>query len=149
MVSQHCLETGVFLHEMKCNGMTSFMEFMLYFYTVYIKSVVMGFCEILCDIILHNFSALLMSLCSSKICEDIEFCKKMVSFVMAYSFTEPEKPDENDDEDEEDGEIEQKTTPYMVPMADILNHVAKNNAHLDFGKETLKMVAIKSIKKVL
>ena len=36
----------------------------------------------------------------------------------------------------------------MVPMADALNHVAKNNAKLKFGKENLKMVACQSIRKV-
>lgn len=35
----------------------------------------------------------------------------------------------------------------MVPMADILNHVAKNNANLKFEKEALKMVATKNIAK--
>ena len=30
-------------------------------------------------------------------------------------------------------------------MADVLNHVASNNAHLEFGEEELKMVAIKTI----
>ena len=61
----------------------------------------------------------------------------MVAFVMAYSFTEP-PADEFDD----------SPPPMMVPMADILNHVAKNNAHLSFEKEALKMIAIKPIKKV-
>ena len=36
----------------------------------------------------------------------------------------------------------------MVPMADALNHIAKNNAKLKFGKENLKMVACQSIRKV-
>ena len=36
----------------------------------------------------------------------------------------------------------------MVPMADALNHIAKNNAKLKFGKESLKMVACQSIRKV-
>lgn len=74
---------------------------------------------------------------------------KMVAFVMAYSFTEPD--DEEDDDSDEDGDVSKmraKKMPMMVPMADILNHVAHNNAHLDFGKESLKMVATKSIKKV-
>lgn len=69
---------------------------------------------------------------------------------MAYSFTEPDD-EENDDDDDEDGDVSKtraKKMPMMVPMADILNHVAHNNAHLDFGKESLKMVATKSIKKV-
>ena len=41
-----------------------------------------------------------------------------------------------------------KSAPMMVPMADILNHVADNNAHLDFGKDSLKMTAVKPIKLV-
>ena len=49
-------------------------------------------------------------------------------------------------QDEFDYEI--KSSPMMVPMADVLNHVAKNNAKLRFGKENLKMVACQSIKKV-
>ena len=36
----------------------------------------------------------------------------------------------------------------MVPMADALNHIAKNNAKLKFGKENLKMVACQTIRKV-
>lgn len=36
----------------------------------------------------------------------------------------------------------------MVPMADALNHVAKNNAKLKFGKDSLKMVACQAIKQV-
>ena len=36
----------------------------------------------------------------------------------------------------------------MVPMADALNHIAKNNAKLKFGKDSLKMVACQSIRKV-
>jgi len=72
----------------------------------------------------------------------------MVAFVMAYSFTEPTDKDESLDDDEEEGEVITQNAPMMVPLADILNHVAKNNAHLKFEKEALKMVATKSIKKV-
>ena len=79
----------------------------------------------------------------SVICQDLEFYKKMVAFVMAYSFTEPEDEDESDDEDEV-----KTAPPMMVPMADILNHVAKNNANLSFGEDSLKMVSVRAIKKV-
>ena len=76
----------------------------------------------------------------------------MVAFIMAYSFTEPPKEKEDDDEKEDEEKEEKdeppKPPPMMVPMADILNHVAKNNAHLDFGESELKMIAIKPIKKV-
>ncbi|XP_052072608.1 N-lysine methyltransferase setd6-like [Mytilus californianus] len=69
-------------------------------------------------------------------CLNLEFYKQMVAFVMAYSFTEP--PDD---------EFDDSPPPMMVPMADILNHVAKNNAQLAFETDALKMVAIKTIKK--
>ena len=90
------------------------------------------------------------------VCKTYEFYKKMVAFVMAYSFTEP-VPDDDDDDDDSDSDASRDAAaaaqrranpPMMVPMADILNHVADNNAHLDFGPESLKMVAIKDIKKV-
>ncbi len=68
---------------------------------------------------------------------------------MAYSFTEPDDiKDEESDVEEEEAEEHQPSGPMMVPMADILNHVAKNNAHLNFGKDSLTMLAIKPIKKV-
>lgn len=73
---------------------------------------------------------------------------KMVAFVMAYSFTEPGNEEDDDSDEDGDVSITRAKMPMMVPMADILNHVAHNNAHLDFGKESLKMVATKSIKKV-
>ncbi|VDH95937.1 N-lysine methyltransferase SETD6 [Mytilus galloprovincialis] len=66
----------------------------------------------------------------------LEFYKQMVAFVMAYSFTEP--PDD---------EFDDSPPPMMVPMADILNHVAKNNAQLAFETDALKMVSTKTIKK--
>ncbi|XP_046360265.1 N-lysine methyltransferase setd6-like [Haliotis cracherodii] len=75
--------------------------------------------------------------------DDIEFYKKIVAFVMAYSFTEPVKMD-GEEEDEADTVT---SPPMMVPLADILNHVAKNNANLEFEKDCLKMVAISDIKK--
>jgi SET domain-containing protein 6 len=72
----------------------------------------------------------------------------MVAFVMAYSFTEPASAQGPDGSDDEDDEAQSPSLPMMVPMADILNHVARNNAHLDFGQDSLKMVATKDIKKV-
>ena len=84
-------------------------------------------------------------------CHDLELYKKLVAFVMAYSFTEPKSAPEDDDEEDDDDDDEDEVTPripMMVPMADMLNHIAKNNARLDFGEESLKMVAIKAIKKV-
>ena len=71
---------------------------------------------------------------------------KAIAFVMAYSFTEPSSPvsNESDSDDEEESQSD-SLPPMMVPMADILNHIAKNNAQLDFGVDSLKMVATKSI----
>lgn len=63
--------------------------------------------------------------------------------MMAYSFTEP-LPEETGDSDCED-EVVPVPTPMMVPMADALNHIAKNNAHLDFGVDALQMVATQDI----
>ena len=61
---------------------------------------------------------------------------------MAYSFTEPGPEDDDDEEDEV------PHTPVMVPMADVLNHVARSNAHLSFYAESLKMEATRPILKV-
>ncbi len=36
--------------------------------------------------------------------------------------------------------------PMMVPVADILNHIAKNNAQLQFKKDTLFIISSKPIK---
>lgn len=36
----------------------------------------------------------------------------------------------------------------MVPVADALNHIAKNNAHIRFEKDELLICAIKPIKRV-
>ena len=52
---------------------------------------------------------------------------------MAYCFTD------NDNVD---------AKPAMVPMADILNHVSDNNAHLEFGEEFLSMVTTQAVEKV-
>ena len=67
---------------------------------------------------------------------------------MAYSFTEPPSTDDTDSDDGDDDDDGKSSAPMMVPMADILNHVAKNNAHLDFGVDCLKMVSTKSINAV-
>ncbi|XP_062578040.1 N-lysine methyltransferase setd6-like [Saccostrea cucullata] len=78
-------------------------------------------------------------------CDDIDLYKRMVSYVMAYSFTEPPKDDDSDDFTEE--EEEEKSIIYMVPMADMLNHIAKNNAHLSFKPDCLEMVSTRAITK--
>lgn len=74
---------------------------------------------------------------------------------MAYSFTEPagkaRGADGKGDGNEEDSDDENEGSsppPMMVPLADILNHVAKNNAQLTFHEEALLMVSTRDIKKV-
>ena len=74
----------------------------------------------------------------------LDLYKHMAAFVMAYSFTE-NSSDEDDDSDSENAAL---TGPAMVPMADILNHISNNNAHLEFGDEKLTMVAVQDISKV-
>ncbi|XP_067905905.1 N-lysine methyltransferase setd6 isoform X1 [Heterodontus francisci] len=70
----------------------------------------------------------------------LDLYKKLVAFIMAYSFQEPLEDDEDDDE-------KAPKPPMMVPMADILNHVANHNANLEFAPECLKMVSIRKISK--
>ena len=75
----------------------------------------------------------------------------MAAFVMAYSFTEQDssKDDDDDDDDDDNNEVKSNdSAPVMVPMADILNHISNNNAHLEFGAESLTMVATQDIHKV-
>lgn len=82
---------------------------------------------------------------------NLDLYKKMVAFVMSYSFTEPSKrlPISLDIDDDDENETEtHHPPPVMVPMADALNHIAKNNAKLLFDKEKLKMVSTKPIRKV-
>ncbi|XP_056307874.1 N-lysine methyltransferase setd6 [Danio aesculapii] len=74
---------------------------------------------------------------------NLELYKSLVAFVMAYSFQEPV---EDDDEDEDDDEKE-PNLPMMVPMADMLNHISKHNANLEYTPECLKMVSIRRIRK--
>ncbi|XP_071789506.1 N-lysine methyltransferase setd6-like [Asterias amurensis] len=86
----------------------------------------------------------------------LELYRKMVAFVMAYSFTEPKKKtkppqddaeEEDEDDSDEDDYLEDGGPPMMVPMADILNHVSRNNARLQFGETSLSMVSTREIKK--
>ena len=74
----------------------------------------------------------------------------MAAFVMAYSFTEQDSSkDDDDDDDDDNNEVKSNdSAPVMVPMADILNHISNNNAHLEFGAESLTMVATQDIHKV-
>ena len=77
--------------------------------------------------------------CSSKI-HTLQLYKRLAGFVMAYSFT--------DYGPNGDGETEASGKPAMVPMADILNHISDNNAHLEFGEDRLRMVTTQPIEKV-
>ncbi|KAH0619420.1 hypothetical protein JD844_000033 [Phrynosoma platyrhinos] len=70
---------------------------------------------------------------------NLELYKKLVAFVMAYSFQEP-----LDDEEEDE---EEPNPPVMVPLADLLNHVANHNANLEYSPECLKMIATRPIRK--
>ncbi|XP_074864806.1 N-lysine methyltransferase SETD6 [Carettochelys insculpta] len=67
----------------------------------------------------------------------LELYQRLVAFVMAYSFQEPL--------DEEDEDEKEPNPPTMVPMADILNHVANHNANLEYSLECLKMVTTQPI----
>lgn len=69
----------------------------------------------------------------------LELYMQMVAFVMAYSFQEPHE--DEDDEDEEKA----PNPPMMVPMADMLNHIANHNANLEFTPDSLKMVGVRPI----
>jgi len=78
----------------------------------------------------------------------VEFYKRTVAFVMAYSFTEPATDSSRVDSENSSVLVDCKPPPVMVPMADILNHVANNNARLDFGVDNLKMIATRPIAEV-
>nr|XP_033797861.1 N-lysine methyltransferase SETD6 [Geotrypetes seraphini] len=66
----------------------------------------------------------------------LELYKKLVAFVMAYSFQESTEEDD-----------EQPSLPVMVPVADLLNHVSKHNAQLEFTSMCLRMVTTQCIAK--
>jgi len=70
-------------------------------------------------------------------CFEFEHYKKITAFIMAYSFR---------DQNEEPGSPK-SIGPMMVPVADILNHVTKNNAQLQFEKNELIISTTKPIKK--
>ncbi|XP_074769206.1 N-lysine methyltransferase SETD6 isoform X3 [Athene noctua] len=69
----------------------------------------------------------------------LDLYKQLVAFVMAYSFQEPL---EEEDEDEKG-----PNPPMMVPVADILNHVANHNANLEYSPQCLRMVTTQPISK--
>ncbi|PWA33024.1 hypothetical protein CCH79_00013064 [Gambusia affinis] len=73
----------------------------------------------------------------------LELYTQLVAFVMAYSFQEPQE----EDDDEDDEEQRAPNPPMMVPMADMLNHVSKHNANLEFNPDSLKMVSVRPLRK--
>ncbi|XP_028665376.2 N-lysine methyltransferase setd6 [Erpetoichthys calabaricus] len=76
----------------------------------------------------------------------LELYKSLVAFVMAYSFQEPIDDDDDDDDDNDDDSTDKESTlPMMVPVADILNHVANHNANLEYEVDCLKMISIRKI----
>ncbi|XP_072277372.1 N-lysine methyltransferase SETD6 [Pyxicephalus adspersus] len=68
----------------------------------------------------------------------LDLYKRLVAFVMAYSFQEPM-------EDEEEDCGKEGFPPMMVPVADLLNHIARHNAHLEFTPECLRMVTTQPV----
>lgn len=68
----------------------------------------------------------------------LDLYKRMVAFIMAYSFQEPL----DDDEDDCGKEV---LPPMMVPVADLLNHIAHHNTHLEFTPECLRMVTTRPV----
>ncbi|XP_057294965.1 uncharacterized protein LOC130623492 [Hydractinia symbiolongicarpus] len=84
----------------------------------------------------HEYNQFVLPfLCRNKgICPNVadyslDLYKRVVAFVMAYSFTEG------------------PGSTSMIPMADILNHHSDNNAHLIFEEDCLKMKSFKKIEK--
>ena len=84
----------------------------------------------------------------SSSCTNLESYKRAVAFVMAYSFSEPTTDSRRTDSESSTDSVVHKGPPMMVPVADILNHVANNNARLDFGVKNLRMVATRPIAEV-
>uniref|UniRef100_A0A8C3Q3R2 N-lysine methyltransferase SETD6 n=10 Tax=Passeriformes TaxID=9126 RepID=A0A8C3Q3R2_GEOPR len=69
----------------------------------------------------------------------LELYKELVAFVMAYSFQEPLEEEEEDEKG--------PNPPMMVPVADILNHVANHNANLEYSPHCLRMVTTQAVRK--
>ncbi|XP_075693195.1 N-lysine methyltransferase SETD6 [Rhinoderma darwinii] len=73
--------------------------------------------------------------CAQKL--SLDLYKRLAAFVMAYSFQEP-----LEDEDDFGKDV---PPPMMVPVADLLNHVAQHNTHLEFTPECLRMVTTRPV----
>ncbi|KFY07007.1 hypothetical protein V492_07517 [Pseudogymnoascus sp. VKM F-4246] len=79
----------------------------------------------------------------------VDMFHRVASTIMAYAFDIPENEQEeeegaNDDELVDDDE--QKTSLAMIPLADMLNADADNNARLHYDGEELEMRTIKPIR---
>lgn len=73
--------------------------------------------------------------------QDFGFFKDTVAFIIAYSFSEPDE--ESEDEEENEEEKETKKPPFLVPMADMLNHSPCNNAEVQYKVSSgTKMLAL-------
>jgi SET domain-containing protein 6 len=80
---------------------------------------------------------------------NLDFFHKVASTIMAYAFDIPEgNQDEEEDAQEDDlvDDEDEKTILSMIPLADMLNADADNNARLHYDGEELEMRAIKAIK---
>lgn len=78
----------------------------------------------------------------------IDLFHRVASTIMAYAFDVPEnapESDENVNEDELVDDEDEKTTMSMIPLADMLNADADNNARLHYDGEDLEMRAIRPI----
>ncbi|KFY21405.1 hypothetical protein V493_07452 [Pseudogymnoascus sp. VKM F-4281 (FW-2241)] len=79
---------------------------------------------------------------------NVDLFHRVASTIMAYAFDIPEneqEDEENANEDELVDDDEQKTSLAMIPLADMLNADADNNARLHYDGEELEMRTIKAI----
>ncbi len=86
-------------------------------------------CSLLYSYFLHT-----LLLCR-KTFHSLELYKKLVSFVMSYSFTDPVEED-----------VLQRT--MMVPFVDLLNHHSDHHVELNYREDCLQLLAVRDIRKV-
>jgi SET domain-containing protein 6 len=80
---------------------------------------------------------------------NIDLFHRIASIIMAYAFDIPEESNEEDDKNDSEELVDdedEKTYLAMVPLADMLNADADNNARLHCDGQDLEMRAIKPIK---
>jgi SET domain-containing protein 6 len=80
---------------------------------------------------------------------NLEFFHQVASTIMAYAFDIPEGNQDEEDNAQVDDLVDdedEKTILAMIPLADMLNADADNNARLHYDGEELEMRAIKPIK---